>query len=258
MEGLFAQKEQAALIAVEYQSQRVLTTKQLAEKYGTDMQIISQNFLRNQDHYISNTHYVRLEGEALRQFKTGYPQFEDRLACVSTLYLWTEKGCFLHAKSLNTDQAWRVYEHLVEHYFRTKPQAVSSLSAIEVLQQAVGLLAEQERQTKLLQAQVTDLSTTVNDTHQAQHHLDRQFQSLKQGMVDINAPLRNQFNEAVRDLAVRAKLTFPGAYDQVYDVLDAQEHINIKLRAAHAGVRPVEILEKTDLLVKATRIAKAM
>lgn len=36
------------------------------------------------------------------------------------LYFWTEKGALLHAKSLNTDKAWEVYDYLVDFYFRAK------------------------------------------------------------------------------------------------------------------------------------------
>ena len=37
-----------------------------------------------------------------------------------SLYLWTEKGALLHAKSLNTDKAWEVYDYLVDFYFRAQ------------------------------------------------------------------------------------------------------------------------------------------
>lgn len=36
------------------------------------------------------------------------------------LYLWTERGALLHAKSINTDKAWDVYEQLLDTYFRTQ------------------------------------------------------------------------------------------------------------------------------------------
>ena len=42
----------------------------------------------------------------------------------SHLYLWTEKGALLHAKSLNTDKAWEVYDYLVDFYFRVKEEPV--------------------------------------------------------------------------------------------------------------------------------------
>ncbi len=38
----------------------------------------------------------------------------------SHLYLWTEKGALLHAKSLNTDKACEVYDYLVDFNFRAK------------------------------------------------------------------------------------------------------------------------------------------
>ena len=39
-----------------------------------------------------------------------------------SLYLWTEKGALLHAKSLGTNQAWDTYETLVDRYYDVKEQ----------------------------------------------------------------------------------------------------------------------------------------
>nr|WP_019292877.1 hypothetical protein [Lactococcus petauri] len=36
------------------------------------------------------------------------------------LYLWTEKGALLHAKSLGTDEAWDMYDILVDTYFKVQ------------------------------------------------------------------------------------------------------------------------------------------
>lgn len=38
------------------------------------------------------------------------------------LYLWTEKGALLHAKSLGTDEAWDMYDILVDTYFKVQEQ----------------------------------------------------------------------------------------------------------------------------------------
>lgn len=51
---------------------------------------------------------------------------------VSKLYLWTEKGAFLHAKSLGTDKAWEVYEILVDSYF-SKQKVLSLPEQIQLL-----------------------------------------------------------------------------------------------------------------------------
>lgn len=57
----------------------------------------------------------------MRHLRTS-PQFEGELKKVSKAYFWTEKGALLHAKSLNTDKAWQVYDYLVDFYFRAKEQ----------------------------------------------------------------------------------------------------------------------------------------
>ena len=105
----------------EYKNIRVLTTQQIAEAYGTDTRVISNNFNRNKDKYVEGKHYICLEGDELKDFKTNH-QF-DESSRINKLYLWTEKGVFLHAKSLNTDTAWEVYDRLVDNYFE-KPKAV--------------------------------------------------------------------------------------------------------------------------------------
>ncbi|MDE6672743.1 MAG: ORF6N domain-containing protein [Ruminococcus sp.] len=104
---------------IEHNGQRVLTTAQLAEAYGTTTKIIRQNFIRNKERYIEGVHYYCLKNAELQAFKTG-PQFEVQFKQAKILYIWTEKGALLHAKSLNTDRAWEVYDFLVDTYFRVR------------------------------------------------------------------------------------------------------------------------------------------
>ncbi len=104
---------------IEQSGQRVLTTAQLAEAYGTDSKVILRNFTRNRNHYIEGKHFYHLTGDELRAFKSSR-QFDDQFKQVPSIYLWTEKGALLHAKSLNTDKAWEVYEFLVDTYFRVQ------------------------------------------------------------------------------------------------------------------------------------------
>ena len=111
------------LTVTEYKNIRVLTTQQIAEAYETDTRIISNNFNRNKERYIEGKHFVRLEGDEKREF-INHHQFDDGSKNAKTLYLWTEKGAFLHAKSLNTDKAWEVYDRLVDEYFE-KPKLPS-------------------------------------------------------------------------------------------------------------------------------------
>lgn len=108
---------------IEQDGIRVLTSKQLAEAYNTTTERIKQNFQANRSRYVEQKHYICLSKNALREFKNrgGNSSLVSNRANI--LYLWTEKGALLHAKSLNTDKAWEVYDYLVDFYFRAKETA---------------------------------------------------------------------------------------------------------------------------------------
>ena len=120
------------LAVTEYRNIRVLTTQQIADAYETDAKVISNNYNRNKERYVEGKHFICLEGSELKEFKTNH-QF-DESSKINKLYLWTEKGAFLHAKSLNTDKAWEVYDHLVDTYFNRK-KPMSTAEQIQILAQ---------------------------------------------------------------------------------------------------------------------------
>ncbi len=117
------------LQVIEQSGQRLLTTKQIAEAYGTDVKTVQYNFRYNKRKYREGKHYIELTGDALKELKTR-SEFQSSLKYVKRIYLWTEKGALLHAKSINTDKAWEVYDWLVDFYFRVKEE--SSLPEEEV------------------------------------------------------------------------------------------------------------------------------
>lgn len=104
---------------IEMRGLRVITTKQLAEAYETDEKKLQYNFRYNKEKYQEGKHYIQVKGEELNTLKRRN-EFQSFLKQVKHLYLWTEKGALLHAKSLNTDKAWEVYDYLVDFYFRKK------------------------------------------------------------------------------------------------------------------------------------------
>lgn len=103
---------------VEYEGIRVVTTKQIAEMYGTDSKTVSHNFNRNKERYTERKHYFLLVGDKLRSFR----QNGEYSIKAPKLYLWTERGALLLAKSINTDIAWKAYERLVDFYFEVKEE----------------------------------------------------------------------------------------------------------------------------------------
>lgn len=122
---------------VEVEGIRVLTTKQIAKEYGTNESAIRTNFSRNRTKFVERKHYIALTGDELRKFKDDITRCNavkgnDITHCnavgirTNLLYLWTEKGALLHAKSLNTDKAWEAYEYLIDFYFRAKETLIEN------------------------------------------------------------------------------------------------------------------------------------
>ena len=131
---------------ISYQDQRVITTDLLAQCYGTDPTNIRTNHSSNAARFILGKHYFKLEGEELKQFK--------QLNCVSetdsvkipkhtrNLTLWTERGAARHAKMLDTDQAWDVFEKLEDAYFGITETASSDESTDTITPSEQQLLSE--------------------------------------------------------------------------------------------------------------------
>lgn len=111
---------------VNYKSVPVVSTGMLANFYNTEIKNIQNNFARNKDRFIENKHFFKLEGEELKVFKHFIitERNENELTLLKmvsqkakSLILWTERGAARHAKMLETDQAWEVFEKLEDNYF---------------------------------------------------------------------------------------------------------------------------------------------
>ncbi|MBQ1388582.1 MAG: ORF6N domain-containing protein [Clostridia bacterium] len=148
------------LKVIEQQGVRVLTTAQLAESYGTDTTTIKQNFNNNKRRYEEGKHYVLLKGADLQAFKNEVENFDLVKKNASALYLWTERGALLHAKSLNTDKAWEVYGELVETYFRAKKAENALQNLSPQLQAMINLEVRQNE----LESRVNDLEQRITET----------------------------------------------------------------------------------------------
>ena len=139
------------LTVVEYADQRVMTTKQLAEVFGTDTKNIRNNFSYNKDRFVEGRDYYFLEGEDLQAFFKSFYESQDNkqsggdmqnnlcaknfgsqnnlcntqnqfgnIQKIRNLILYTERGANRHAKILNTDEAWKQFDYIEEVYFRVK------------------------------------------------------------------------------------------------------------------------------------------
>ncbi|HFP9586347.1 TPA: ORF6N domain-containing protein, partial [Escherichia coli] len=98
----------------------VITTELLAQLYGTETNNIKVNYTRNAERFVCGKHYFKLEGAGLREFKNKVTQSNLVAPRTKHLILWTERGAARHAKMLETDQAWEVFEKLEDCYFSQK------------------------------------------------------------------------------------------------------------------------------------------
>ncbi|EDB2552383.1 ORF6N domain-containing protein [Salmonella enterica] len=105
----------------------VITTELLAKLYGTERQRVTNNFNRNKERFIEGKHFFLIEGDELRELKNRNSlRVSVKVARnVRSLILWTERGAARHAKMLETDQAWEVFEKLEDCYFSQKQPATT-------------------------------------------------------------------------------------------------------------------------------------
>src|SRR5699024_8743475 len=174
---------------IEHQNQRVLTTSQLSESYGATTDKISYNFKYNEKRYKEGKHFYLLTGEALKEFKNANHEFQGSS---NRLYLWTEKGAWLHAKSLNTDEAWDAYEMLVDDYYHVKEQQPPSL---EVALQAA---LEHEREIKTIKSDVDYLKGSMRIDSLQQQTIQREAKkSVIQALGGKDSPAYKELSKKV-------------------------------------------------------------
>lgn len=194
----------------ELNGQRVLTTQQIAEGYGTTNKVISNNFNNNKSRFEEGKHFILLEGEYLKQFL--YSQKLGIQNKVRKLYLWTEKGALLHAKSLGTDQAWDMYDILVDTYFKVKKieqQPQLPTTQRELAQLALAANEETAQRMDVVESKLHDLEEnkliTTEDkgtidsyvrkkvsTICRDQHLDNEARSLL--FQDLGSSIKKLFN----------------------------------------------------------------
>lgn len=134
---------------ITHNSVPVVTTEMLASFYGTESLNIQVNHTRNKDRFIEGKHFFKATGDDLSDLRHTLSKSQDNLQIspkTRSLILWTEQGAARHAKMLETDKAWEVFEQLEECYFNKKAAPIAPalpLNYIEALERLV--VAEKEK-----------------------------------------------------------------------------------------------------------------
>ncbi|HBD5264003.1 TPA: P22AR C-terminal domain-containing protein [Escherichia coli] len=104
----------------------VITTELLAQLYGAEVKNIQNNYARNAERFIEGKHFFKVAGDALKNLRVALNYSQNLQPSLRglqispkarSLILWTERGAARHAKMLETDQAWDVFEKLEDCYF---------------------------------------------------------------------------------------------------------------------------------------------
>ncbi|RZG63972.1 ORF6N domain-containing protein [Acinetobacter bouvetii] len=168
-----AQINDAQVSIVNFKSIPVITTEMLANFYNTDTVRIQQNHTRNKGRFIEGKHFFKIAGQELKDFATSLKivtsdlrvtksnsqnlQPSQRGVQISSktrsLILWTERGAARHAKMLDTDQAWDVFEQLEDCYFhRQEVLAKTHKSERTALHEAHALLVTKTKHLNVNEA----------------------------------------------------------------------------------------------------------
>ncbi|MBC9229196.1 ORF6N domain-containing protein [bacterium SPL81] len=172
-----AQINDTQVSIINFKTVPVITTSMLAGFYATDRDNIKQNFSRNKDRFVEGKHFFKLIGEELKNFVGDLKSLANIPSISSktrSLILWTERGAARHAKMLDTDQAWEVFEQLEDCYFvRKKILAKTHKSDREPLTNAVNLLVAKTKHLNYSEAY-----KLVHQRFNVQHIEDIPFNSI--------------------------------------------------------------------------------
>ncbi|OTD47591.1 hypothetical protein AW098_18830, partial [Escherichia coli] len=119
----------------------VITTELLAKLYGTDVDNIKKNYSRNANRFIEGKHFFKVAGDELKTLRVTLSHSQNLRLVLNesqnevqispktrSLILWTERGAARHAKMLETNQAWDVFERLEDCYFSQNAQTAATVT----------------------------------------------------------------------------------------------------------------------------------
>lgn len=231
---------------IEYSGIRVLTTQQIANVYETDTKQISYNFNHNKERYQEGKHYILLTGNELRAFR----EIHDLPSNLNKAYLWTEKGAFLHAKSLNTDRAWEVYDKLVDSYFRVRKTINEELSPqMQLLMQMVNTMAEKELKDKERDRQIALAKQTADKAVETTEKIKDEF-------IQEFDNWRNDVNSKVREIAINSGIPYQTLFSEIYLELERRAGCDLSARQRNKRTRMINNgSRKSDIEKETTKIA---
>lgn len=224
----------------EYRGQRVVTFKDVDEVHQRPEGTARRNFNENKHRFIEGIDYfVRNSYEAKEEFGITAP---------NGLVLITESGYLMLVKSFTDDLSWQVQRQLVNTYFRAK-ELMQPMTQIQILQQAVNILAQHEQKLLALEEKQQTLQYRIEN-------LDA---------VNIEGDLRQRLNKLIRKYAFKNGIRYDVAWEHFKQAYNTAFRTNLELLInnykAREGIKKLTIpqyLSVTGRLEDAIRVADKM
>ena len=251
METVVIEKEE--LILKEWKGERVITFKDIDTVHRRKEGTARQSFYRNKSRFSIGHDYFtatlqELSNSGLHNPRDGgNPNIEA--------ILLTESGYLMIVKTLSDDRAWDVQRILVDHYFHFK-SPVKQLSPIDIMGEQIQTMQLMFQTFQEQQRRLEEIEDRLEKTQD-------EVRDLRQGLVDINTPLREQLTDLVSKYAKNNQVTYREAYNLLYKKLNSKFHVNIHRRASNrrkAGVtaRKMDIVEELRLITPGIQIMKTL
>lgn len=266
-----------AMPLISHSGAAVVTTDMLADVYGTEVINIQVNHSRNKDRFVEGKHFYKLTGSILKEFKNWltksklvYKGSEIISKHAKSIILWTERGAARHAKMLDTDQAWDVFEALEDFYFTKKEDSQRKAKQIagritseqqEAIKQLVlnrGKALPKEKQAKAMITMWSSLKSHFGCTYK-EIDSDKFTEALS---LAARVPLEGEYlpKQTELPMAVTSTLTDDELLNLCYVWSDSLEMIRLMLDvspllqvaehrlAPNFYEMPREAMRKTNLL----------
>lgn len=152
------------------------------------------------------------------------------------------KGAFLHAKSLNTDKAWEVYDRLVETYFHVRKIANEELSPqTQFLLRLAQTIANKELEDRERDRQIALANETAKKAIAT-------TENIKEAVKPVLDNWREEINKKVKRIQFACKKDFQTLNAEMYFELERRAGCdlgtrlrNLKQRMYDAGRTKTEI-----------------
>lgn len=242
-----------------------LTIEMAANYYEVGIEAIHSNFKDYRKEFESDGLKI-LKGEELKKFvmshkdMANYVSKKTRSLSIFPKRALLRLGMFLKESRV----AQSVRDSLLDNEQQNKPQNIIQIpTELNLLGQISDAIQQSFKAMVSIQNELTETKKEVQEAKEETKQLKEEIDDVRSGLVDVNLPLRTQFNDAVRKYARRHELEFDDAYNNVYSTLGKQNHVDLKKRLQNRQekgekVKMIDIVEELNLLVPAIRLAKTL